>query len=157
MRRSIHGMLQELQPNLWEHDLQRLVDYGHSFSPTIEMQALPGLLHGEAVAIDIAISVALAHARGLLSATELVRVLAVIRSLKLPVWHPVCTTDLLMEAMADTVKHRNGRQLMPLTDGIGNACFVNDISSVELEHALEMVVKANMGTEVPVASGGGNA
>ncbi|MFY1616272.1 iron-containing alcohol dehydrogenase [Micromonospora sp. WMMD736] len=27
MRRAIHGMLEELQPNLWEQDLKRLVDY----------------------------------------------------------------------------------------------------------------------------------
>src|SRR5882757_5349685 len=52
-RRSIHGMLEELQPNLWEDELERVVDYGHTFSPTIEMEALPELLHGEAVSIDM--------------------------------------------------------------------------------------------------------
>ena len=44
--RAIGGMLEELQPNLWEKKLERLVDYGHSFSPTLEMRALPALLHG---------------------------------------------------------------------------------------------------------------
>ena len=67
MRRSIQGMLEELEPNLWEHVLCRLVDYGHTFSPEIEMAALTHgdeLLHGEAVNIDMALTthVHLAHA-----------------------------------------------------------------------------------------------
>ena len=58
IRRSIQGMLEELEPNLWEHCLSRLVDYGHTFSPEIEMAALAlgsneMLLHGEAVNIDM--------------------------------------------------------------------------------------------------------
>ena len=59
MRRSIQGMLEELEPNLWEHILSRLVDYGHTFSPEIEMAALAHgdeLLHGEAVNIDMALT-----------------------------------------------------------------------------------------------------
>ena len=59
MRRSIQGMLEELEPNLWEHVLCRLVDYGHTFSPEIEMAALTQgdeLLHGEAVNIDMALT-----------------------------------------------------------------------------------------------------
>ena len=59
MRRSIQGMLEELEPNLWEHTLSRLVDYGHTFSPEIEMAALAAgkeLLHGEAVNIDMALT-----------------------------------------------------------------------------------------------------
>ena len=28
MRRAIQGMLEELEPNLWEHVLCRVVDYG---------------------------------------------------------------------------------------------------------------------------------
>jgi hypothetical protein len=59
MRRSIQGMLEELEPNLWEHVLCRLVDYGHCVSPEIEMAALhhgAELLHGEAVNIDMALT-----------------------------------------------------------------------------------------------------
>ncbi len=59
MRRSIQGMLEELEPNLWEATLCRLVDYGHTFSPELEMAALAAgneLLHGEAVTIDMALT-----------------------------------------------------------------------------------------------------
>lgn len=37
--RAVHGMLEELAPNLWETILERSVDFGHSFSPLLEMRA----------------------------------------------------------------------------------------------------------------------
>lgn len=40
IRRSIQGMLEELEYNLWEAILVRLVDYGHTISPELEMAAL---------------------------------------------------------------------------------------------------------------------
>ena len=40
IRRSIQGMLEELENNLYEHILTRLVDYGHTFSMELEMAAL---------------------------------------------------------------------------------------------------------------------
>lgn len=136
MRLAIGGMLQELQPNLWERRLERVVDYGHSFSPAIEMRALPELLHGEAVAVDMALSLVLAHHRGLLSAEDLMRVRLVMGELGLPTWHPVCSAELLTEALADTTRHRDGRQIIPLTAGIGQARFVDDVTPTELAEAL---------------------
>ncbi|MEO3751893.1 sedoheptulose 7-phosphate cyclase [Streptomyces sp. B6B3] len=140
VERAIHGMLEELQPNLWEHELRRLVDFGHSFSPAIEMAALPALLHGEAVCVDMAFSAVLAHRRGLLDRGDLVRLLRVMDRLELPTWHPVCTPDLMARGLADTVRHRDGRQLLPLPDGIGHARFVNDVSRAELDAALGLLL-----------------
>ena len=36
-RVAIETMLEELAPNLWEDDLDRLVDFGHLISPELEM------------------------------------------------------------------------------------------------------------------------
>lgn len=36
-RIAIETMLEELAPNLWEDDLDRLVDFGHLISPELEM------------------------------------------------------------------------------------------------------------------------
>ena len=49
---AITGMIEELSPNLWERKLDRCVDFGHSFSPIIEMKNIVTLQHGEAVALD---------------------------------------------------------------------------------------------------------
>jgi 3-dehydroquinate synthase len=132
LARAVDGMLEELEPNLWEHQLERRVDYGHSFSPAIEMRALPELLHGEAVSIDMALTTMIGRSRGLVDGRDADRVLSVMRQLGLPVWHPVCEEGLLRAALAETVRHRGGAQRLPLPVGIGGACFVNDLSEREL-------------------------
>jgi 3-dehydroquinate synthase len=132
IERAITGMLEELEQNLWEHKLERVVDYGHSFSPTVEMMALPELLHGEAVNIDMALSTLLSTQRGLISIEERDRILALMRKLRLPVYHRLCEPTVLVKALADTVSHRDGLQRLPLAIGIGSACFVNDLQLSEL-------------------------
>lgn len=134
--RATVSMLDELSGNLWESVLERVVDYGHTFSPTLEMAALPELLHGEAVAIDMALSLVLAAQRDLISPGELFRALSLIDAYGLPTKHPQCDEDLLMKALADTTSHRDGLQRMPLSRGIGGAVFVNDLTRAEIRSAV---------------------
>ncbi|MGQ5228573.1 sedoheptulose 7-phosphate cyclase [Streptomyces sp. yara] len=145
VERAIQGMLEELQPNLWEKVLERVVDYGHTFSPTIEMHALPALLHGEAVAVDMALTTVLAERRGLVSSYQRDRVLDVMARLGLPVWHPLCTPEVLGDALRDTVRHRDGKQRLPLPVGIGSALFVNDVTEGELAAAAESLAALGFG------------
>jgi 3-dehydroquinate synthase len=134
--RAAKGMLDELSGNLWESVLERSVDYGHTFSPTLEMAALPELLHGEAVAVDMALSLVIAAERGLITPRELSRALTLIDAYGLPTYHQQCDEDLLMRALADTTSHRDGLQRVPLSRGIGTATFVNDITRTELRSAI---------------------
>jgi 3-dehydroquinate synthetase len=136
LSRAIHGMLSELQPNLWEAKLERSVDYGHTFSPTVEMRALPALLHGEAVCIDMATTTLIAWQRGLLTSDQRDRIFTVMRDLELPSWDPVIEPELLVKALQDTVRHRDGKQRLPLPKGVGNAIFVNDVTPDEIQLAL---------------------
>lgn len=134
--RAIQGMVEELEPNLWEKHLERSVDYGHSFSPLLEMRALPELYHGEAVALDCIFSAFLAAHRGFLSRDEVDRVIRCAVGLGLPVWHELfCDPTALGEALADTVRHRNGDQNLPVLAGIGVARFLNDVTPAEIEAA----------------------
>lgn len=135
---ATHGMLEELQPNLWETKLERCVDYGHTFSPTIEMRALPALLHGEAVSVEMALTTVMAYCRGLLSAEERDRVLAVMSALELPSWDTVLDPEVLVQALEDTVLHRDGKQRLPLPVGIGDVTFVNDVTDEEIRAATAM-------------------
>lgn len=156
IERAITGMLEELEPNLWEAKLERLVDYGHSFSPTIEMHALPEMLHGEAVCVDMALTTAIGVVRNLVSADQAASIFAVMRQLDLPVSHPTLQPKLLAEALADTTRHRNGLQRLPLPVGIGAASFVNDLTLAEIEAALpilDAVQRQNSDQLVPVIQG----
>merc|ERR1719408_673659 len=79
---SIEKMLEELAPNLWEHSLDRLVDFGHATGQDLEMAALGTqheLMHGESVAVDMALMTVLAHQLGQLSDSERDRTLNMLR------------------------------------------------------------------------------
>lgn len=141
LARAVHGMLEELHDNLWEHRLERVVDYGHSFSPTLEMRALPALLHGEAVNLDMALTTLIAQGRGLMTDRQCARVLNTMRMLRLPVHHPLLEPKLLRDALADTVRHRDGRQRLPLPVGIGDAVFVNDLTEREITCAARKLAR----------------
>lgn len=134
--RATVGMLEELAGNLWESVLERVVDYGHTFSPRLEMVALPELLHGEAVAIDMALSLVLAAQRGFIASDELSRALALIEAYGLPTHHDYCDEELLMEALSETTSHRDGLQRQPLSRGLGGAVFVNDLTRGEIRFSV---------------------
>ncbi|GGV40425.1 3-dehydroquinate synthase [Kitasatospora herbaricolor] len=152
--RAIAGMAEELQPNLWEKDLRRSVDYGHSFSPLVEMRALPELLHGEAVAMDCVFSAVLAAQRGLIDEAVLERIIAAAVRLGLSPSHPLfCDVDLLTEALADTVRHRDGKQHLPVLTRIGEVCFLDDLSVPEIASAADRMGRLLGPAAVPVAAG----
>ncbi|XP_029012547.1 2-epi-5-epi-valiolone synthase-like [Betta splendens] len=125
-RIAIETMLEELAPNLWEDDLDRLVDFGHLISPKLEMAVLPALLHGEAVNVDMSFMVYVAHQRGLLTAQEKQRVVRCMLGLALPVWHPGCTLDLVRAALEERRSHSAGSLRMPLPTGLGCAEIFHD-------------------------------
>jgi 3-dehydroquinate synthase len=134
---SIETMLEELAPNLWEHSLDRLVDFGHAVGQDLEMAALGTeheLMHGESVAVDMALMTVLAQQLGMLSEAERDRTLSMLRRCQVPIWSPVMTYDLFSEAVGNRVKNSMG-QRFPLPAGIGKARIVNDVSEEDLRRA----------------------
>lgn len=149
IERSIEGMRVELEPNLWEKNLKRIVDFGHSFSPIIEMRSItdnsvPTLTHGEAVALGVIFSMALAYHRKLSSYKDLERVVKTAKSMGLPTYHPsFANKSILLEALNDTIKHRDGNQNLPVPNGIGNPVFINDLKIDELDSVINIFNQIN--------------
>lgn len=138
---AITGMIEELAPNLWEKKLDRCVDFGHSFSPLIEMNNVPYLLHGESVAIDCIFSSCISFNRGYIDFETLTRILNTAKNLGLPTFHEDFTNfDLMKLSLTDTMKHRNNNQYLPLPIEIGNYKIINDLSDDEIKNAI-MVFK----------------
>ena len=136
---SISTMLNELSENLWEKILERPVDFGHSFSPLIEMKNVQSLFHGEAVALDCLFSACLSLIRDHISETELDRIFRTARNLNLPTWHIDFTNiNMLKLALNDTIKHRNGNQYLPVPLGIGNCAILNNVSDNEIARTIEV-------------------
>merc|ERR1712061_459944 len=137
LRLSIESMLEELAPNLWEHSLDRLVDFGHAVGQNLEMTALGTeheLMHGEAVACDMAYMTVLSHVLGHLSAADRDAILSMLRTCQVPVYSPLLTRDFFQEAMKDRVQNSMGQRL-PLPVGIGKACMINNVSDADFERA----------------------
>ena len=136
---AITDMIAELGPNLWEKRLDRCVDFGHTFSPIIEMANIPELLHGEAVALDCLYSSCIAFIRGYIDTVQLKRIFDVAKRLKLKTFHKDFTNmKYLLESLRDATKHRNGNQYAPLPVAIGNYKIVNDITEDEMKLAIDV-------------------
>ncbi|MFH9938085.1 sedoheptulose 7-phosphate cyclase [Streptomyces murinus] len=141
LRTSMRLMMEELCPNLREHDLARLVDFGHTFGPVMETASAYRIAHGESVAIDMALSSELARVLGLLDARDCERIVALIDALGLPVFDPeTCTPELMDRALKASWERRGRRLHLVVPDGIGSAVFVDDLDDIPgaaLQEALD--------------------
>ncbi len=140
--RSIEGMIQGLQPDLFECDLARKMDFGHTFGYGLETAPGSQWLHGEAVLTDMLISAAIARERGLLPPKELERLLNLVAALGLVAATAPLDTDTLWTSLEERTLHRDGWQRIPLPHGIGGCTFVNDIERGEVESACTEVLEA---------------
>jgi 3-dehydroquinate synthetase/predicted NBD/HSP70 family sugar kinase len=138
VRRAIRAMLLELSPNLHERNLERLVDYGHTFSPVFEFE-LSSVEHGEAVALDMALATALAALLGVLDLDTALRILSAQDSLGLPMIRPGVSVDMLARGIHDARKHRGGRLRMPILRAIGAATFIDEVSDSLLAESVAFI------------------
>ena len=134
LRWSVAAMLDQLRPNLFERDPTRLVDFGHWLSPHLELHH-NDLLHGEAVAVDIAVSCVVASSRNLLKSSDLARILRLLERARLPNHTMGCTTERIALALHETARHRGGRQRIPLPIRPGECIFVDDLTVEEVADA----------------------
>lgn len=138
---SIRTMLEELQPNLYEHDLRRLVDFGHEFGHIVESLARHEIPHGECVAIGMAISSFLAHLTGVLSRSDLERILNCILSIGLPIYvadYDCCNPELLWARIrTEGIEHKDGMLWLSVPETIGRGGFLDEITSIDAEMVRE--------------------
>jgi 2-epi-5-epi-valiolone synthase len=141
--RSIELMLEELEQNCFEdRGLERLVDFGHTFSPLLEAQSGYRIAHGEAVAIDMALSSAIAVETQLLDKGSFYRIVRLLIGLGLPIRSVLLDPIHLRQAMLDATLHRNGCVNLVVPTSIGSASFLASHESVTedmLNRAIEIL------------------
>lgn len=133
---AIKTMLELEVPNLHELDLDRVIAYGHTWSPTLELAPQVPMYHGHAVNIDMALSATIAERRGYITAEERNRIFSVMNGLGLALDHPLLDSKLLWEATQTITLTRDGQQRAAMPRPIGSCYFVNDLTQSELEEAL---------------------
>jgi 3-dehydroquinate synthase len=135
---AIATMLELEAPNLHEIDLDRVIAFGHTWSPTLELTPPTPFFHGHAISIDMALSVTLAERRGLLTAGGRDRVLATMSALGLALDSEYLTPELLERATAAILRTRDGILRAAVPDPIGTCRFLNDVTVDELVDTLTL-------------------
>lgn len=122
--------------NLYETHQCRPHAYGHTWSPGFEIEA--GLLHGHAVAIGMGFGAFLSHRTGWITEEEMHRVLRLISSFDLSLWHDVLLNKGTLWAAQEKIVQKRGRNLAaPLPrNEIGKCGYLNALTQVELYEAI---------------------
>ncbi|ROV89541.1 hypothetical protein VSDG_08501 [Cytospora chrysosperma] len=135
-REGIFEMLKLESPNLHEIGLDRVIAYGHTWSPLHELVPSTPLRHGHAISIDMAYSATIAHMRGLLSDAEHTRLLTLFSRAGLTIDHPQFDEDVVERATAAILKTRDGKLRLAVPSPLGSCTFLNDVSRDEMVMAL---------------------
>lgn len=135
-------MMQELQPNLFEACQARLADFGHTFSPSLELASGYALPHGHAVALDMLISTGIAIARGLCKEEVFGRMVRLYKIVGLPLRSSLITMDVLLSGARDACLHRSGKLNLVVPLGFGYAAYLQDLKREDLEYSLATMEQA---------------
>lgn len=135
-RAGIYEMLKLETPNLHEIGLDRVIAYGHTWSPLHELAPQTPLRHGHAISIDMAYSATLANERKLLSDEEHQRLLNLFSRAGLSMDHELFDEEMLEKATKAILKTRDGLLRAAVPSPIGSCVFLNDVSTEEMAQAL---------------------
>ena len=144
---AIATMLTLEVPNLHELDLDRVIAYGHTWSPTLALAPARPLFHGQAISVDMAFSATLAAQRGYLSAAARDRVHGVLSRLGLSIDSPYLTPALIEKATESITQTRDGLLRAAVPRPIGTCYFLSDLTSGEAEQTL--TVHRDLSREYP--------
>lgn len=133
---AIRTMLELEVPNLHELELDRVIAFGHTWSPTLELTPDPPYFHGHAISVDMALSTTIAARRGYLAESERDRIFWLFSKLGLSLDSPYLTPELLSRATASIIQTRDGSLRAAMPRPIGQCIFVNDLDDEELTAAL---------------------
>jgi 3-dehydroquinate synthase len=133
---AIATMLSLEVPNLHELDLDRVIAYGHTWSPVLELVPKVPFFHGQAISIDMAFSATVAEQRGYIPVSDRDRLFWLMSRLGLALSSPYLTPGLLREATKSITQTRGGLLRAAMPRPLGTCCFVSDLGADELDRAL---------------------
>ncbi|MGF1489267.1 MAG: sedoheptulose 7-phosphate cyclase [Prochloraceae cyanobacterium] len=134
--KAIESMLELEVPNLHELDLDRVIAFGHTWSPTLELAPRVPMYHGHGVNIDMAFSTTIAAMRGYITKEERDRIHSLMSRIGLSLDHPFLEIDLVWDATESITLTRDGLQRAAVPKPIGTCHFINDLTREELEEAI---------------------
>jgi demethyl-4-deoxygadusol synthase len=133
---AIETMLGLEVPNLHELDLDRVIAYGHTWSPTLELTPEMPMFHGHGVNIDMAFSATIAQQRGYISVGDRNRIFGLMSRIGLAIDSSYLTPELLWKATESIGRTRDGLLRAAVPNPIGSCSFLNDLTRTELDRIL---------------------
>jgi len=146
-KKCVQKMLELECPNLLEHDQNRAIAYGHTWSPVYELTPKPvPLHHGHAISIDMAFSATWAANEGWITEALRDRVHAQFRRAGLSLYHECFSSEKLLYGTKTIMERRDGDLYAAVPDGEVGKCrfiYLSDFASradmdASLERALQV-------------------
>jgi len=138
--RCIQLKMDVVQRDERDGGLRNILNYGHTFGHALETVTDYGSwLHGEAVAVGMAVAAQIAVTRGLLENEYALRQRELLLKLHLPQSCPGIDASSLIEKMHRDKKVRSGHMRWILPTKIGQAAIYDDISLLLIQDAVAKV------------------
>ncbi len=127
IRRSCEIKAEVVAADERESGARALLNFGHTFGHAIESASGYGRwLHGEAVAMGMALASRYSVREGRLAAAEADRLVSLMTRLGLPTESPAYPIDTWLEYMGRDKKNEGGRITLVLLDALGRAVVARD-------------------------------
>lgn len=133
---AMRSYVQSEYSNLYETHQCRPHAYGHTWSPGYEIPS--GMLHGHAVACGMGFGAHLSCLQGWISSSERDRILRLISTFELSLWHPILEDiDLIYQAQVKVIEKRGGNLVAPIPKGqIGICGYLNELTYEGMVNAM---------------------
>jgi 3-dehydroquinate synthase len=137
VERAIEVKLLLLEDDPFERSLRRLLNFGHCIAHALEAASnFEVYRHGEAVAIGMATCTQIAVLRGVCSASDQRRLVALLRRLQLPTVIPEGLRDATWERLEVIQRIRNGHLHMVVPRVLGDCEILDELERGEYLAAL---------------------
>lgn len=124
-----------------EQGLRALLNLGHSFGHAIETEMnYRGITHGQGVSIGLVAAAHLAHAKGLMTLSEIDRTKQLLDTFGLPITIKGLDPDSLLQRMQADKKNQGRRKILILPQGIGQAIVSKECTDPEILAAWKEVI-----------------
>jgi 3-dehydroquinate synthase len=121
-----------------EAGTRALLNFGHTFGHAIESASGYGaFLHGEAVAIGMALAARFSVQLGRIASADAERLIALLEKMGLPVSPPKIARSTWLDYMGRDKKNEGGRITLILLAAPGSGAIVKDVPPAELEAFLD--------------------
>ena len=115
-----------------ESGIRALLNFGHTFGHAIESASGYGRVHGEAVAVGMALAARFSARAGRISEADASRLVGVLQKLGLDVAAPRFAPDVWLSYMGRDKKNEAGRITLILLDALGRGAIVKDTPPEDL-------------------------